>query len=79
MIHPYRRGHCRGPSVTLSVASNAPPLDSYSHGFARHHRKLQRLEGERESCRALVCDARLGRDFSVYSSMSYHSERGRDV
>ncbi|KAI0692931.1 hypothetical protein C8T65DRAFT_711302 [Cerioporus squamosus] len=38
-MHPYRRGHRRGPSA-MSVASNAPPVSLYNRSFAAHaHRR----------------------------------------
>ena len=38
-MHPYRRGHRRGPS-NMSVASNAPPISLYNRSFgARAHRR----------------------------------------
>ncbi|KAI0653383.1 hypothetical protein C8Q70DRAFT_1059376 [Cubamyces menziesii] len=81
MIHPYRRGHRRGPSA-MSVASNAPPVSLYNRSFAGHRRNHSNtsassvaLSYAMHGAAGRSAWAQHNRDFSVDSIMSDYSER----
>ncbi|KAI0635339.1 hypothetical protein C8Q77DRAFT_1054820 [Trametes polyzona] len=85
MMHPYRRGHRRGPSA-MSVASNAPPVSLYNRSFATHGHR--RNDSNTSASSVALSYAMHGaptgqragwtqhsRDYSVDSIMSDYSER----
>ncbi|TBU22804.1 hypothetical protein BD311DRAFT_822465 [Dichomitus squalens] len=86
MMHPYRRGHRRGPSA-MSVSSNAhgPPVSLYNRSFGVHAHK--RNDSNTSASSVALSYAMHGanggraawashtRDFSVDSIMSDYSER----
>ncbi|KAH9896427.1 hypothetical protein C8Q73DRAFT_788785 [Cubamyces lactineus] len=81
MIHPYRRGHRRGPSA-MSVASNAPPVSLYNRSFAGHRRNDSNTSASSVALSYVMHGAagrstwaQHNRDFSVDSIMSDYSER----
>ncbi|KAI0746236.1 hypothetical protein C8Q80DRAFT_1271161 [Daedaleopsis nitida] len=85
MIHPYRRGHRRGPSA-MSVASNAPPISLYNRSFGHQHQHRRNDSNTSASSVALsyamhgagggrAAWARHARDYSVDSIMSDYSDR----
>lgn len=80
-IHPYRRGHRRGPSA-MSVASNAPPISLYNRSFGQHRRNESNTSASSVAMSYAMHGAsgraawtRHNRDFSVDSIMSDFSER----
>ncbi|KAI0354136.1 hypothetical protein OH77DRAFT_1405859 [Trametes cingulata] len=81
-MHPYRRGHRRGPSA-MSVASNAPPVSLYNRSFAGHRRNDSNTSASSVALSYAMHGAGGGRaawaqhnrDFSVDSIMSDYSER----
>ncbi|KAI8973078.1 hypothetical protein BD414DRAFT_447875 [Trametes punicea] len=81
-MHPYRRGHRRGPSV-LSVASNAPPVSLYNRSFGGHRRNESNTSASSIAMSYAMHGAGGGRaawaqhsrDYSVDSIMSDYSER----
>ncbi|KAI0666503.1 hypothetical protein C8Q78DRAFT_984185 [Trametes maxima] len=82
MMHPYRRGHRRGPSA-MSVASNAPPISLYNRSFAGHLRNDSNTSASSVALSYAMHGAGGGRaawaqhtrDFSVDSIMSDYSEQ----
>ena len=83
MMHPYRRGHRRGPSA-MSVASNAgPPISLYNRSFGHHRRNESNTSASSVAMSYAMHGAsggraawaRHNRDFSVDSIMSDISER----
>ncbi|KAI0828480.1 hypothetical protein BC628DRAFT_1316551 [Trametes gibbosa] len=84
MMHPYRRGHRRGPSA-LSIASNAPPISLYNRSFAGHgHRKNDSNTSASSVALSYAMHgagggraawAQHSREYSVDSIMSDYSER----
>ncbi|KAH9846904.1 hypothetical protein C2E23DRAFT_872120 [Lenzites betulinus] len=84
MMHPYRRGHRRGPSA-LSIASNAPPVSLYNRSFAGHgHRKNDSNTSASSVALSYAMHgaggghatwAQHSREYSVDSIMSDYSER----
>ena len=81
MIHPYRRGHRRGPSA-ISVASNAPPVSLYNRSFAGHRRNDSNTSASSVALSYAMHGAagrstwaQHNRDFSIDSIMSDYSER----
>ncbi|OSC98903.1 hypothetical protein PYCCODRAFT_1470720 [Trametes coccinea BRFM310] len=81
-MHPYRRGHRRGPSA-LSIASNAPPVSLYNRSFAGHRRNDSNTSASSVALSYAMHGAGGGRatwaqhsrDYSVDSIMSDYSER----
>ncbi|CDO70210.1 hypothetical protein BN946_scf184942.g10 [Trametes cinnabarina] len=81
-MHPYRRGHRRGPSA-LSIASNAPPVSLYNRSFAGHRRNDSNTSASSIALSYAMHGAGGGRpnwaqhsrDYSVDSIMSDYSER----
>ncbi len=83
-MHPYRRGHRRGPSA-MSVASNAPPVSLYNRSFGAHaHRRNDSNTSASSVALSYAMHGagggrsampRHNRDFSVDSIMSDYSER----
>ncbi|KAI9060404.1 hypothetical protein FKP32DRAFT_1595485 [Trametes sanguinea] len=81
-MHPYRRGHRRGPSA-LSIASNAPPVSLYNRSFAGHRRNDSNTSASSVALSYAMHGAgggratwaQHGRDYSVDSIMSDYSER----
>ncbi|PIL26963.1 hypothetical protein GSI_10101 [Ganoderma sinense ZZ0214-1] len=83
MMHPYRRGHRRGPSG-MSIASNAgPPISLYNRSFGVHKRNDSNTSASSVALSYALHGASTGRaawashtrDFSVDSLISEYSER----